>query len=181
MEKLHPPFRKDQYANWIRAQCEMRVGKCKEGQKRLREYLLNLDKDKRKSEEEIDAQVKASSGKCPSSSGNLDERVTRAYTRIGEASRKRDAHACREEAGRIAPLLSQIPKDQKSAAVRAKATGVLMMAAQCLAKAGECKDAWKMYNKYYDAQFAHTMKLKEVREAAKATFPSVAPKCKGKY
>ena len=60
------------------------------------------------------------------------------------------------------------------------ANAVLMQAAVCVGKAGRCKEARKLYDRYYHLQFKGTMSEQAIRSAEDQTFSSTVRECAGK-
>ncbi len=165
---------------YTRALCEMRVGKCDEGKKLLRDYLKAQDKEHQQTDAQIDKSVKTMADtKCPSSEGKPDEQVRRAMARIAEATQKKNAQACLEEAHRIEKLIPHIPAKPNPSA-RNMANAVLMQAAMCVGKAGRCKEAKELYHRYYRLQFKGTMSDQAIQSAEDQTFPATVRECAGK-
>jgi hypothetical protein len=165
---------------YTRALCEMRVGKCDDGKKLLRDYLKAQDKEHAQTDAQLDQSVKVmADAKCPSSEGKPDQQVRRAMARIAEAAQKKNAEACLEEARRIEKLIPRIPTKPNPNA-RNMANAVLMQAAVCVGKAGRCKEARKLYDRYYHLQFKGTMSEQAIRSAEDQTFSSTVRECAGK-
>jgi hypothetical protein len=162
---------------YTRALCLMRAGKCDEGKALHTEFMKAQDKDHNMTDDQIAASTKAiADAKCPSSEGSPEEQARRAMARVAEATQKKNADACLEEAARMEKLAPTI----KDTTQRNMANGVLMQAAMCAGNAGRCDDAKKLWDRYYELQFGGTMKPDELKKTAATTFAGAMKSCAGK-
>lgn len=167
---------------YTRSQCLMRVGKCDEGKSLFREFEKASDKNHTLSDAEIEQRVSIAANKCPSGIGATDdERLTRAMTRVSEASQQKNAAACLEEAKTAEQIGARRPPNATGKSpdrTRSTAFGVLVQATSCLLRAGRCDEAHALYLRAYDLQFKGTMPDAEVTKAAEMTFAPQAKQCK---
>ncbi len=159
---------------YTRAMCLMRAGKCDEGKKLHTEFMKAQDKDHNMTDEQIAASTKAiADAKCPSSEGTPEEQARRAMARVAEATQKKNADACMEEAKRIEKLAPKL----KDVTQRNMANGVVMQAAMCVGAAGRCDDARKLWQRYYQLQFGSSMKPADLKKTAEQTFAASVRAC----
>lgn len=176
-DRLDPGGGAEKSLAYTRGLCLMRAGQCDEGKKMMRDYLAALDDKRRKTDKQLDQQVESMArGKCSlAEQRDLEGKVTRIYTAIGEAQRSGNAEACIAMAREGEALASRVPKQDVQKFNQA--AGTVMQAAACLIKLERCEDGRSWWLRYYDLAFSHTMAKAEVRSAAEQTFAAHAREC----
>jgi hypothetical protein len=161
------------------ALCRMRAGACDEGRKLYREYLANLDAQRKTTDAQLDLQVDTmAKSKCPvSAQKDLAGKTTALMTTVQEQQQRGDAAGCEATADEARAILKK--QNPKGAQERSTLIAVVMMGASCLAQLERCADAKRLWLEYYHLQFAGTMPLGELQKAAEQTF-AAQPACKGK-
>jgi hypothetical protein len=132
----------------LRATCEMQAGRCDDGKKRYRLFLEQQAGNL--SAEVIDATVSSTAKQhCAGSELKPAERIQKAKSAIGQAKLKKNKATCLREAGAILEQLPKLDKkDQAQGRARTDGLSGVMDAAQCSAKAGDCKEARRLFNAY---------------------------------
>ena len=178
-KKLEDTVQSRRTTMYTGAMCKMRVGKCDEGKKLLRQYLANEDAQHKVTDAQLDLQIDTmAKSKCPvSAQKDIAGKTTALMSQIGEQQQKGDAAGCKATAEEAKKLIArEKPKDVNQ---KNMLNSVVMMAAQCLAALENCKGAKKLWFEYYDLQFTGTMPAAELKSAAEMTFGNL-PACKGK-
>ena len=136
------------YWSSVRAQCLMLSGQCSPGRQMLRKYMESSAGDQM-SPEKIDQYVDAVAG-TTCQGGNLSPRdqLLQAHNALRQgAEGKKDVGYCKSAYERVSALAKTVePRDADDTVVAsAKNTDHAFDAAQCLARAGDCKASWEMY------------------------------------
>ncbi|MCK9460881.1 MAG: hypothetical protein M0R80_14680, partial [Proteobacteria bacterium] len=178
-KKLEDTLQSRKTTMYTGALCKMRVGRCDEGKKLMRQYLANLDEQHKVTDAQLDLQIDTmAKSKCPvSAQKDIAGMTTALMTQVSEQQQKGDAAGCKataEEAKKLVAKEKPTDVQQKNMLL-----SVVMMAAQCLAALENCKGAKKLWFEYYDLQFKGTMPEAELKAAAEMTFGNL-PSCKGK-
>ncbi len=176
-DRLDPSGGGDKSLAYTRGLCMMRAGQCDEGKAMMRDYLAALDDKHRKTDKQLDKQVESMArGKCNlAQQKDVEGKVTRIYTAIGEAQGKGNAEACIAMAREGEALAARVPKQDVQKFNQA--AGTVMQAAGCLIKLERCDEGRRWWMRYYDLAFSHTMSKAEVRSAAEQTFAAHAREC----
>lgn len=134
----------------IRAQCEMLVGKCQQGKKTIAEYY---EREVALSPER--AQIMAEQiGSMRCRGGDMTDR-DRLLTALYELSdgayvNKRSAEDCEANVKRVKELAPKVPpRDPDDGQVRGGPTALFHTGAACLARAGDCVAAYRVYVENY--------------------------------
>jgi serine/threonine protein kinase len=155
-----------------RAFCEMVAGKCEQGRKRYREYILantpTIQGDG------VEAAVNAVAAQyCPRDQLNAGERTFALAKDVNAAWQKGDTKECIVLGNELLASLDSLP-DRTGAqqTVRMQAASALGTAAQCAAKGGRCDEA----HAFFRARIHAVTK----QQATDAQFRSAHPECAGK-
>lgn len=136
------------YWSSVRAQCLMLSGQCSAGRQMLRKYMESSAGDQM-SAEKVDQYVDAIAG-TTCQGGNLSPRdqLLQAHNALRQGTEgKKDVAYCKSAYERVSALAKTVePRDADDTVVSAaKNTDHAFDAAQCLARAGDCKASWEMY------------------------------------
>lgn len=164
----------------IDAQCEMLVGRCQEGKRRLTAYY----RDETNLSEERAAAIAEQMGamRCRGGDSTPRDELLRALYELSDAAyvNKRDPGYCRERVAavrRLAPAVGAGPED---AQIAGGTKALFHTAAACFAKAGDCAGALAAYRDNYPVDALAAIKSPVQRETiVKDGFRSSVPACQG--
>lgn len=164
----HPPENIQMMVTQLRANCEMRAGKCENGKRRFRQAMAAVPSNKNLSEKELDTIVDTQARLRCSSANN----PTPYLAQIGQASSQRDAASCQSAATALEAMLPNL-SGTPIQGEKATALAGLSMAVTCLARGGKCAEADALHKKLYHLQFPTTSETDR-----RKVFSAVAPDCK---
>jgi serine/threonine-protein kinase len=132
----------------IRAFCEMLAGKCEDGRKRYRAYLLQTNPAM--PDTSLDAAVNVIGAQyCPRDKLTPEERAASLMNDVNTALQKGDTNQCIVLGNELVASADSLP-DRTGAqqAARMQVTSALMNATKCAAKGGRCDDAHNFFRAY---------------------------------
>ena len=155
-------------AQYIRAQCEMRAGKCDKGKATMSDYLKAVDEKHRQTDTQIAQAVNTfAMMKCPlSDQGTVAQKVTRIANEIGAAQQARSAPKCEamaQEADKLFKGLSAA--ERKDVSTKSNVAGLMMRASACLVQMQQCDKAKTWWDRYYEAAFTGVISPQELESA----------------
>jgi hypothetical protein len=143
--RLDPEVRQNGAFQNVYWRCLMGAGRCDDGSKYLRDLLAAEDRQHRKSDADLDKEVREEANRaCPSATAKTDgDFVIRAARELAKASSSGDAPLCRE---RFEAIARRYPKltdfHEKQTAERGLEAGW-----RCVAKASGCAAAAPLYTR----------------------------------
>jgi serine/threonine-protein kinase len=151
-----------------RAYCEMLAGKCEQGRKRYRAYLVQTNPAS--AEGVVDA---VAAQYCPREQLSPGARVLALTNDVNAAWQKGETTQCVAVGNTLVSMVDAMP-DRTGAqqTSRFEAAGALSTAAQCAAKGGRCDDASTFYRTRM-----HVLAKQPTPAAADAAFRAAYPEC----
>ncbi len=164
---------------FARGQCLMLAGRCEAGAAVVRKEMAATTE---LMDEQLDRTIETySSMYCQ---GPMDERgeLLRALAELQKGAYQGNIgiRACTNAAKTIVRLRGRVrPKNEEDSQIVSLENSFAYSAAACLARAGDCAGAWKVFND--ESTALRAIADPAIRaEAMRSTFDSVVPKCKGK-
>jgi len=165
---------------YIRGQCLMLTGKCQAGKELVRK---SFEKMLNQGPEQIDSATESRVGMyCQGGDMSDRDKVVKAINDIMQGRMtKKEPKVCMKAYKTIRDLGPTIkPKDIDDKQISGMLISLFNHAPTCLAKAGDCKAAYKVFKEAYPAQATAYIKDKDEKEAAlKKAFEDSIPRCKG--
>lgn len=165
-----------------RGQCEMLVGKCQDGKRRVATWHVV---ETAMTQERADLTAEAiGSMRCRDGDSSDRDRLLRAYYELSDAAymNKRPAAVCKDNleiAQRLIPKVqANGPEDSQ---IAGGAQALFHTAATCFARADDCKRAWSTYRALFPAKGLEALPDPAERDEVVATsFDGAIPRCAGK-
>jgi hypothetical protein len=178
---------KSGYYAYTRAQCLMLAGQCDAG-KTLFRKAWESQNGASSGPEQIDKVTEANAALwCQGKLGDRDALIqARTELQAGAYTKTLDAKVCMADVQKVKTLSKTVkPKDDDDTMVKDNNTFLMSAGPNCLAKAGDCAGAFKVF---VDAQgefnkekgVPATKDPKVAATIAKSSFEAIVPKCKGK-
>jgi hypothetical protein len=156
----------------VRAFCEMLAGKCEQGRKRYRDYVVaNMPTVQPAG---VDSAVDAvASQYCRRDQLTPAERVFALTSDVNAAWQRGDTRQCVVDGNELLPLVESLP-DQTGAqqSTRYQAAAALSTAAQCAAKGGRCDEARTFFR-----ERMHVVSRQPASAATESQFRAAHPEC----
>jgi pentatricopeptide repeat protein len=168
----------------MRGQCLMIAGKCDAGKQLWRKYYEKVG-GAQMGPEQIDRAVEGLVGMyCQGGSMQPRDQMLRALADLnsGAYMTKKDEKFCLDAYKTVRKLHPSVkPRDDDDTQIRDAPKVVYNTAANCLARAGKCESAWKVFKESYPTEHLESVKDPAQREQLlKSNFESLVDKCKGK-
>jgi len=175
------------YYAYVRAQCLMAAGQCDAG-KALFRKSYEAQNGATMGADQIDKVTEATAGQwCQGKLGDRDELIkARMELQTGAWTKALDAKVCMADYAAVKKLAKTVkPKDDDDSMVKDNTTFLMSAAPNCLAKAGDCADAFKVYAEVQqdfnkEKGIPPTKDPKVAATIARSSFEATVPKCKGK-
>ena len=166
----------------VRAQCEMKAGKCEDGKKRYRQWLLKTPATAKLTGPQIDRAVsQQGSQHCISVQQGPEDVAKRAPPAIHKAMDAGDTGSCIREANDLLEALPKLPqRDINEERFYAMSVGGLNTAALCAARGGNCKEARRLYTEFAKKTWGKAYKGTQLKTALDAAFKGQFSQCAGK-
>lgn len=166
----------------IRAQCLMLVGQCAAGKTLMRKSLQAMNSGP---PEQIDRTTEAyASQSCQGGDMTERDKLLKALQDLTQGAYigKKSTKFCMNAYRIVRKLGPKVkPKDDDDSQIINGPKTVYNTAATCLARAGDCTNAWKVFKESYPPESLARMKDEKQKESImKMTFDSLVKKCKGK-
>jgi hypothetical protein len=163
-----------------RGQCEMLVGKCAEGKKRVAEWYRD---ETNLSQERADAVAESlASMRCRGGDSTSRDELLRAFHELtdGAYMNQKEPSFCRERLATILRLVPQVkPRDADDQQVISAPKALFFTAASCFARAGDCGGSWQAYRDNYPKAGLSAFKdPKQKQDFIKSSFRSTVERCK---
>jgi hypothetical protein len=145
--KLQPSLDKQMAA--IRGQCEMLVGKCQEGKKRIADYFVvetNMSPERAAMTAE-----QMGSMRCRGGNSTPRDELLRAFYELSDGAymNKREPAFCRERVATIRRLGPTVPAGPEDSQIDGGRKALFYTAAACFVKAGDCAGGMAAYRDNY--------------------------------
>ncbi len=148
-----------------RAQCNMLVGRCQSGKKVIADYYereMNMSRERA----EITAES-IGSMRCRGGDMTDRDRLLGALFELSDGAymNKRPAKECLDRirlVGKLAPKVK--PRDPLDSQVTSGPKALFYTGAACLAKAGDCPSAYRVYQQYFPAEAKKNLTTPELRK-----------------
>lgn len=166
----------------VRATCEMAAGRCQAGKARAEAWYRE---NSRLSSELVSNAVEAlSSMYCHEGDMTPRDHLLHALFHLQQGAHvtRMDAASC-QQAYDTAERLSTVvmPKDDDDTRVKYIDRTLYHQGAACMARAGDCNAAWKLYADGFPQESLKSVKDEKVKQKIlKSTFESMIQSCKGK-
>jgi hypothetical protein len=164
-----------------RGQCEMLVGKCQEGKKRIADWYrdeTNLTQERA----DVIAESMASM-RCRGGDSSARDELLRAFYELtdGAYMNKRDSSFCRERLATVKRLVPKVkPNGPDDSQVASAPKALFYTAAMCFARAEDCKASWQAYRDNYPIEGLSAIKdVKQKDDLIRDSFRSTVERCKG--
>ena len=186
-DKLEPKAQstdpKAAYPSMIRGQCLMLSGKCDAGKQLLRKNA-EIHQAATSSPEQIDRTMDAYAGMyCQGKMGPRDE-MLKALTELNQGAfmGKKEVSFCMEAYKTVRKLKDKVqPRDDDDMQIKDGPRMVYNTAANCLARAGDCDAAFKVYVEAFPPESLANVKEQSTKDTIlKNSFEGSVSKCKGK-
>lgn len=150
--------------------CEMLAGKCDQGRRRYRAYLVQNDP----ALQSVDMAVSVIGAQyCPRDKLTPEERTTALMNDVNAAWQKGDTNQCIATANELVATAESLPdRNGAQQATRMQAASALMTAAKCAAKGGRCDDARTFHRAYM-----RVVTKQPTSPATDVAFRSAYPEC----
>lgn len=145
--KLQPSL--DRQLATIRGQCEMLVGKCQEGKKRIADYFVvetNMSPERAAMTAE-----QMGSMRCRGGNSTPRDELLRALYELSDGAymNKREPAYCKERVATVRRLGPTVPAGPEDTAIDGGRKALFHTAAACFVKAGDCPGAMAAYRDNY--------------------------------
>jgi hypothetical protein len=163
----------------VRAQCEMLLGRCQSGKQQIADYYvreMNMSEPR--------ALIMAESiGSMRCRGGDMSDRDTllRALYELSDGAymNARPAADCLKNVRLVRELAPKVPpRDPDDGQVRGGPQALFHTGAACLARAGDCAAAWKVWQDDYPPISAGSLGPKQRRDLLEESFRSSIERCK---
>ena len=163
-----------------RGQCEMLVGRCKEGKARIAAWYVSEMAMSKERAETMAEQL--GSMRCREGNSTDRDKLLRALYELSDGAymNKKTPKWCGERVAIIKDLLPKVPtSDPDDQQITGGGQALFYTAATCYAKAGDCKGAFKVYRENFPAKGLAAIKDKTQREKiVRESFDSSITRCK---
>ena len=171
------------YQSVARSQCLMIAGKCDAGKQLSRKYWEGSI-GASQGPEQVDRTVQAMAMQhCQGKMSPRDELLSALFVlQQGAYITKKKPEECSKAFKSAWKLKDKVkPKDEDDRQIADLDRSLYNMAANCFAKAGDCDQAWKTFDKAYPADILANVKDPAQKDQImKSNFDSMVSKCKGK-
>ncbi len=165
-----------------RGQCEMLVGLCQEGKARVARWY-ETESNMHPERAMITAESLASM-RCRGGNSSDRDRLLRAYFELSQGAYVEPfaPERCEEHLATARALIPKVkPRDVDDGQITGGAQALFHTAAQCFAKAGECKRARVVYRELFPPESLRSIGDAATRERiVRESFDSSIERCKGK-
>jgi pentatricopeptide repeat protein len=172
----------DSYAAMLRAQCLMLAGQCEAGRTLYRKAFTAMqgaNGSPEQTEKVTDAMVGMY---CHGTNLSPRDQVlqARAELQAGAWMTTKPAATCLAAYKTVMKnRTTVVPRDDDDVMVKDPVSFLLVAAPNCLARAGDCEAAWKVYQEIAAEKFKGQIILSKP-DILRSSFESITPKCKGK-
>jgi len=162
----------------VRAQCMMLTGKCQEGKGAIVQWYrreMNLSKERAEHIAESMASLR-----CRAGDSTERDQLLRAFQELSHGAflDTQTVEYCKERvrvARRLAPRVPSDGPDDKNLAAQSRA--LYHTAAQCLARAGSCDEAWKAFRDNFPEKVLDPMPTVKRSQMIREMFESSVGRC----
>jgi len=165
-----------------RGQCEMLIGRCQKGKERVARWY-ETESNMHPERAMLTAESLASM-RCRDGDSSDRDRLLRAYFELSQGAYVEPfaPERCEEHLATARKLIPKVkPRNVDDGQITGGAQALFHTAAQCFAKAGECKRSWAVYRDLFPPE-----SLKQIGDAAtrdrvvRDSFDSSIERCKGR-
>lgn len=165
-----------------RGQCEMLIGRCQEGKERVARWY-ETESNMHPERAMITAESLASM-RCREGNSSDRDRLLRAYFELSQGAYVEPfaPERCEEHLATARMLIPKVkPRDVDDGQITGGAQALFHTAAQCFAKAGQCKRSWVVYRELFPPESLKQIGDPATRErVVRDSFDSSIERCKGK-
>lgn len=163
----------------FRAQCEMLVGHCQQGKRMIADYY----RDQSGMSESMATRTAESIAAMRCRGGDMNERdqLLRALWELSDGAymNGRSAKSCRDNIALVQRLAPRVkPRDPEDSMVSGGPKALFHTGAACLARAGECADAWRTYRENFPSPLDAVQDPAQRRVIVEESFRSSIERCK---
>lgn len=161
----------------IRAQCEMLSGRCQAGKQALTDYYvreMNMGPDLARTAVESIASMR-----CRGGDETDRDRLLRALRELTDGAYMNTRSDCAQNVRRVKELLPRVPPNgPDDSQVTSSPKALFHTGAACLARAGDCKAAFEVYEAEFPSAGLDKLPAKERRSIVEKSFRSGIERCK---
>lgn len=171
-DQLDPDPDRVKLQTMLRGFCEMTAGKCDEGKKRYRQFLMTNPAMARLTAEQIDRDISQKASQyCPVTQLGPEGIVKRSGPAIHKAMDAQDPTSCLREATAIMEAVPKLPsRDINDERQKIGAISAVNTAALCMARNNNCVEARKLFHWYARNTWGAKMKKADFDRAFEPAF-----------